>query len=92
MTEGNDSSHISKRELPVVLETCWRAVGATNTPVACGIYLTEQGLEVRCYYGKSVEGLVRFERAADINIARSIAASWREAARANGFTELKGGH
>ena len=62
-------------------------VGPSTHVIECGIYRTEVGLEVRCGY--SVEHLLRSEFATDIDIARDIAATWKDAVMEKGrFTEL----
>jgi hypothetical protein len=69
----------------------WRVAGFRGTPAVCGIYRTAEGLEVHCYYGESVQSLVRSERAGNIDIARDIAAAWKCAALNNGLRDMEGG-
>jgi len=73
---------------PELIETCWRIIGVSNRPIMCGVYRTAAYLEVYCHYGESTDALIRSERAADIDIARDIAAAWKEAAIDKGFQQL----
>jgi hypothetical protein len=75
-----------------LVETFWRVVGPTGKPIVCGVYETEAGLEVRCHLVESVDALVRSERVPDLDIARDVAAAWKQAAIDKGFTEVDGGH
>jgi hypothetical protein len=75
--------------VPLLVEMLWRVVGPSGKPIVCGVYETAAGLEVRNHYDESVDALIRSERAADINIARDIATSWRAAVIEKGFTELR---
>lgn len=63
---------------------------ASNRPLVCGIFETEAGLEVRCYYEDVVDDLQRSERATEIDIAHDIAEAWRHAVIEKGFSEVKG--
>ena len=73
-----------------LLETCWRCVGPTRKVIACGIYRTDAGLELRAGYGP--EDLLRSQFAVEIGAAREIAAEWRQAVIAKGFVELPDAH
>src|SRR5262245_14460888 len=65
------------------LETCWRMRGPRGRILACGIYRDDgPGFDVRAGYGE--EDLVRSQRTADLDVARAIAETWRQAVLAKG--------
>lgn len=69
-----------------LLETCWRFAGPSGRTFECGLYRTDVGLELRAGYGP--EDLLRSQFAIEIGAAREIAAEWKHAVAAKGFTEL----
>jgi hypothetical protein len=74
--------------LPVMdlLETCWRVRGPSGRVITCGRYVTDApDLEVRAGFSK--RDLLRSERTPEINSARDVAETWRQAVLAKGFTE-----
>ena len=66
-----------------LIEACWRVVGPSGKPIACGIYRSDAGVEVRAGY--SINDVVRSEFASEIGAAREIAEAWKLAALAKGF-------
>jgi hypothetical protein len=73
-----------------LLEMLWRVVGPSGKAIVCGAYETAAGIEARCHYETSVDALIRSEHATSIDIARDVAAAWKQAAIEKGFTELRG--
>jgi len=70
-----------------LVEACWYAQGSTGKTVSCGIYLTDDpGFEVRAGY--TDEDLLYSQRVSTIELARELAATWRQAAIDKGFVEL----
>jgi hypothetical protein len=76
--------------MPTLVEMLWGLIGPSGTPIVCGVYRTEAGLELRGHYADSIDALIRSERVSHIDIARDIADEWKQAAIDKGFTELKG--
>ena len=70
--------------MPALITECWRLIGPSGKPIVCALYEHPSGIEVRCQY--SVEHLIRSQLAPHIDIAQDVAAEWRRAAIAKGFT------
>jgi hypothetical protein len=87
---GYSPFQAKKNEPPKLdlVEMFWRIVGPSGKPIVCGIYETSAGLEVRCHLAESVDALVRSERVPDVDVARDVAAAWKYAAVAKGFSEV----
>src|SRR5687768_16343165 len=66
---------------PTLLEECWRLVGPSKNPIACGIY-ADGGPGVELRVGYSDDDIVRTQRVSDLNAARHLAEQWRFAALA----------
>jgi hypothetical protein len=63
-------------------------VGPSQHVIVCGIYEGAAGrFEVRCHYSESIDSLVRTEVASSIDIARDVAAAWKQAAIEKGFND-----
>ena len=70
-----------------LVEALWRMTGPRGRVLACGVYRTDVGLEVRCGYGEYQ--LLRSQYAVEMGTARDIAERWRQAVLAKGgFVEL----
>ncbi len=86
MTSWGDGKPPSPPRLERV-ESCWYAQGPSGKTVTCGIYTTDApGFEVRAGYTE--DDLLYSQRVSTIELARELAATWRQAAIDKGFDEL----
>ena len=82
----------SERGAPqlVLIRQFWRMRSPNGRVLACGVYRTTAGMEVRCDFGG--DDLIRSEFARDLGIASTIAEGWKMGALARvGFVELDEG-
>jgi hypothetical protein len=79
--------HLQPPSLDLV-EMLWRVGGPSGKPIVCGIYRDAVGLQVICHYSESIEAMIRSERVSHIDIARDVAAAWKQAAIDQGFTDF----
>jgi hypothetical protein len=72
----HDAPHARWKEPPAprLVETYWRAVAPSKKELACGLYRTDAGLELRCGY--SVDDLIRSTRIGQQDEPRFLAAGW----------------
>ena len=71
---------------PTLLEAAWQATSPRGRVLTCALYHGVGGrVEVRAEYPNN--DLIRSELARDVVTARQIAAGWKDAATARGFTE-----
>ena len=69
------------------IETCWYVTSPGGKTVSCGIYRTDApGLEVRAGYAE--DDLLHSQVVSRIEVARELAATWRQAALDKGFIEI----
>jgi len=86
-THDHAPSPRAEPPMPTLLKPSWRATSRTGNVLACGLYQGVAGrIEVRVTYGD--DDLIRSALVRDVVTARDIAAAWKDAVIAKGFTEL----
>ena len=75
-----------RKPIPEPLHIYWRLLGPANKAVACVLYRTDAGFELRVE--RTVDDQIQSEAVADIDSATSKAEAWRFALVQVGMTEL----